>query len=48
MMEKARKQKSVYNRPIQFQNYDPINILLENTDKFVVVLEPKSPLHYIV
>ena len=30
------------------QNYDPINAQLDNMGKFVVELQPKSPLYYAV
>ena len=31
-----------------FYKYDPLNYQPENTDKILVVLQPKSPLHSVV
>ena len=47
MMEKGTKQQYVEIGPIPFQNDDPINYLIENTGKILVVLQPTSPLHCV-
>ena len=47
-MDKGPKQNSVDIWPIPFQNDDPVNDQLENTDKILVALQAKSPLHYVV
>ena len=48
MMKKGPNQQFVDIRPIPFQNYDPINAQIENTGKSLVLLQPISPLHYVV
>ena len=48
MMDKVPKKKSFEICNIAFHNDDPINAHLDNTGKTLVVLQPKSPLHYVV
>ena len=48
MMEKGLKKKSVEFWPAKFQDYDPINAQLENTEKGLVALQPTYPLHYVI
>ena len=48
MVEKGPKQQYVEIQTIPFNNNDPINTQLENTGKYLVELQPKFPLHYVV
>ena len=48
MMKKRPKQQSAEILTLQFMKYDPINAHIKNTDKIVVALQPKPPLHYVV
>ena len=48
MTDKVTKQKSIEIFLLPFQNDDTINAQLDTHSQNVVVLQPKSPLHYIV
>ena len=48
MTEKGTNQQYFEIQNIPFQNDDPINDQLDNTGKFLVALEPTSPLHSFV